>query len=213
MTEEAIPDVSSTGLNLTTLIEETTAEVEEAARAGDYEVPFDPVPERIRDLCALGALAKARQALDMVGALEGDPYWREFEAGLQRLRGADMDLGKVSVSDESVTLPADPEEWVRLAHQAVELGSVTVTDESGGVVYVEDRDAYEPGYREGMPRDYRVDHRLGRIAWLAEGRLQGGQVVKVSYDYFRWQPGRGEEAEYGGRTASPGRLWRADSAL
>ncbi len=128
MTEEVIPDVSSAGLNLTTLIEETTAEVDEAARAGDYETPFDPVPERIRDLCAVGALAKARQALEMSEPPEGAPYRREFEAGLERLRRAEMDLGKVSVSDESVTLPADPEEWVKLGHRAVELGSVAVME-------------------------------------------------------------------------------------
>ena len=52
MTEEVIPDVSSSSLNLTTCIAEADGEIDEAARAGDYEVPFSPVPDRIRDLSA-----------------------------------------------------------------------------------------------------------------------------------------------------------------
>jgi len=212
MTEEVIPDVSSAGANLTTCIEETGVEVDEAARAGDYEAPFDPVPERIQDLCAVGALAKARRALELGNqpAAAPDPYRAEFEGGLELLRKGEMDLGKVSVTDETVVLPSEAEEWVSLAHRALAVGSVTATNEAATVTYVEDREAYEPGYRSGSAKDYRVDHRLGRIAWLESGRMQPGQTVKVSYEYFRWQPGRGEEAEYGRRTASAGELLRGD---
>jgi len=212
MTEEVIPDVSSAGANLTTLIGEAAVEVDEAGRAGDYEAPFDPVPERIRDLCAMGALAKACRALELEKqtTTAPDPYRAEFEAGLELLRKGEMDLGTVSVADESLVMPAEAGEWVDLAHRAAELGSVTVTNEAGTITYVEDREAHEPGYRSGSVKDYRVDHRLGRIAWLTSGRLQAGQTVKVSYTYFRWQPGRGEEAEYGRRTASTGELTRGD---
>jgi hypothetical protein len=97
MTEEVIPDVSSTSLNLTTCIAEADAEIDEAAFTGDYVVPFDPVPERVAHLSAIGALARARRGLQAGNQLsaEPDPYRQEFEAGLAALRAGrlpDSDL-------------------------------------------------------------------------------------------------------------------------
>ena len=96
MTEEVIPDVSSTSLNLTTCIAEADAEIDEAAAVADYVVPFDPVPERVAHLSAIGALARARRGLQAGNqtSAEDDPYWQEFEAGLAALRA-----GKLPESD------------------------------------------------------------------------------------------------------------------
>ena len=92
MTEEVIPDVSEDSVSLTTCIAEADAEIDEAAGAGGYVVPFDPVPDRIKHLSALGALARARRALQ-AGNQEGaepDPYREEFEAELAWLRSAKL---------------------------------------------------------------------------------------------------------------------------
>jgi hypothetical protein len=212
MTEEVIPDVSSGSLNLTTCIAEADGEIEEAGRAGDYEVPFDPTPDRIRNLSAVGALARARRALQLgnQAAEEPDPYRREFEAGLEMLRQGGMDLGTVVVSGEAVAMPSEEGDWAQLAHRGLLMGSVQMTNEGGTFTYVEDRDEYEPGYRASSAKDYRVDHRDGRLARILGGRIGGGQTVKVGYQYYRRQPGRAEEAEYGRRTAAPGDLRRAD---
>jgi hypothetical protein len=96
MTEEVIPDVSEDSLNLTTCIAEADAEIDGAARAGAYAVPFDPVPERIAHLSAVGALARARRGLQAGNqpSAEPDPYRREFEAGLALLRA-----GRLPASD------------------------------------------------------------------------------------------------------------------
>ncbi len=92
MTEEVIPDVSEDSVSLTTCIAEAEAEIDEAAGAGGYVVPFDPVPERIKHLSALGALARARRALQSGNqpATEPDPYRQEFEAGVALLRNAKL---------------------------------------------------------------------------------------------------------------------------
>ncbi len=92
MTEEVIPDVSTDSISLTTCIAETEAEIDEAAAAGGYTVPFDPVPERIQHLAALGALARARRALQSGNqpVNEPDPYRQEFETGLTLLRNAKL---------------------------------------------------------------------------------------------------------------------------
>jgi hypothetical protein len=92
MTEEVIPDVSADSLNLTTCIAEAEAEVDEAAAAGGYTVPFDSAPERIQHLTAVGALARARRALRAGNQPEEepDPYRQEFEAGLEALRSAKL---------------------------------------------------------------------------------------------------------------------------
>jgi len=96
MTEEVIPDVSEDSLNLTTCIAEADAALDEAALAGGCQVPFDPVPERIAHLSAIGALARARRALQAgnQAGTEPDPYREEFEAGLVLLR-----VGKLPSSD------------------------------------------------------------------------------------------------------------------
>jgi hypothetical protein len=212
MTEEVIPDVSSSSLNLTTCIAEAEAEVEEAGRAGDYEVPFDPAPDRIRDLTAAGALARARRGLQLgnQAAEEPDPYWQEFEAGLGLLREGQLDLGTVVVSGEAVVMPAEEGEWAQLSHRGLLTASVTVTNESGDFTYVEDRSEYEPGYRPDAVKDYQVDHREGRLLRLLGGRIGASQAVKASYEYYRRQPKRAEDAEYEGRTASADRVVRRD---
>ncbi len=105
MTEEVIPDVSEDSLNLTTCIAEAEAELDEAALAGGYQIPFSPAPERIAHLAAIGALARARRALqagNQAGA-EPDPYRQEFEAGLALLRA-----GRLPSSD--VVTRADQQE-------------------------------------------------------------------------------------------------------
>jgi len=212
MTPEVVPDVSSTSLNLTTCITEAEGEVDEAARAGDYEVPFFPIPGRIRDLAAVGALARARRGLQLGNqpAEQPDPYRGEFEAGLEMLRRGQLDLGTVIVAGEPVTMPADDTEWAQLAHRGLISGSVTITNEAGTFTYVEDRGDYEPGYRQGSVRDYRVDHRSGRVRRLLSGRIGSSQPVKVSYEYYYRQPGRAEDAEYARRSASSDRLLRLD---
>lgn len=212
MTEEVIPDVSSSSLNLTTCIAEAEAQIDEAARAGDYEAPFDPIPDRIRDLSAIGALARARQGLQLANQpnAEPDPYLREFEAGLGLLREGALDLGTVTVTDEGVALPVSDGEWARLAHQGVLRASATVTDSAGAVTYVEDRGEYEPSYRPGSVKDYRVDHRAGRMLCLLGGRIAPGQTVLASYQYYYRQPGRAQDAEYAGTTASADELLRMD---
>jgi len=212
MTAEVVPDVSSTSLNLTTCIAEAEAEIEEAGRAGDYEIPFDPVPSRIRDLCAIGALARARRALELGNqpAEEPDPYRREFEVYLHLLRQGQLDLGAVEVSEEELTFPADDGDWAQLAHGGLLTGSVTITSDSDGLSYVEDREDYEPGYRPNAVKDYRMDHRGGRLMRLSGGRIGPGQRALVSYRYFLRQPKRADDAEYEGRTASTGELLRGD---
>lgn len=212
MTAEVIPDVSSSSLNLTTCIAEAEAEVEEASRAGDYEVPFSPVPPRVRDLAAIGALARARRALQLGNqpAEEPDPYRQEFDAGLDLLRRGDLDLGTVVVSGEAVVMPTEEGGWIELAHRGLLAGSVTVTNESASFTYVEDREEYEPGYRHDEVKDYQVDHRAGRVQRLAASRMGANQPVLVGYEYYYRQPGRAEEAEYTRRTAAADRLLRLD---
>jgi hypothetical protein len=212
LTEEVVPDVSSSGLNLTTCIGEAEAEIDEAGRAGDYEVPFDPVPERIRDLTAIGALARARRALQSGNQPQvGEEHYRsEFEAGLVRLRRGEMDLGTVVVSGEELVMAETEGDWAQLAHRGVVLGSARVTSQEGGVTYLEDRGDYQPDYRPGEAKDYRVDHRLGGVRWLMGGRVGPGETVLVTYDYFRRQPGLTQDAEYAGRTAASDRIYRGD---
>lgn len=213
MTEEVIPTVSVDSLNLTTCIAEAEAEIDEAARAGGYETPFDPVPDRIRDLCAVGALAKARRALELGNqpAEQPDPYRSDLEAGLGLLRRGRLDFGTVAVSDEAVTAPAEDSDWAQLAHRALLRGTVMVTNDAGTFTYVEDRGEYEPGYRIGSIKDYQVDHREGRVRRLTGGRMGPGQTLVVSYEYSYRQPGRADEAEYEGRTASGGEMMRGDA--
>ncbi len=206
MTEEVIPDVSSGSLNLTTCIAEAEVEIEEAGRTGDYEVPFDPVPELIGQLAATGALVRARRALELAG--EDDPYRREYQIGLELLRRGQFDLGTVTVNSESVTMPMEEGDWVQLAHRAVCLGSVTVTDASSSFTYTEGRRVYEPDYRPEAIKDYVVDHDLGRLRRTRESRIAPGQGVKVSYEYYRRQAGRPQNLGYAGRTAEVGEVRR-----
>jgi len=207
MTEEVIPDVSSSSLNLTTCIAEAEAAVEEAGRAGEYEVPFDPVPNLIAQCTAVGALAQARRGLELAGG--DDPYRREFEGGLEMLRRGQFDLGTVTVnSSEAVAMPAEDGDWVQLAHRAACQGSVVVKNESLSFTYTEERRGYQPGYRPDAIKDYVVDHDLGRIRRTPESRTAPGQIVKANYEYYRRQPGRPQNAEYARRTAQVGEIRR-----
>lgn len=212
MTEEVVPDVSSSSLNLTTCIAEADAEIDEAGRAGDYEAPFDPVPDRLRDLSAVGALARARRGLQLGNqpAAEADPYLAEFEAGLDLLRRGALDLGTVVVSGEQAVAPAEDGDWAQLAHRGMLKGSVAVTNAAGTFTYVEDRREYEPGYRPDAVKDYQMDHRGGRLRRLSGGRIGRGETVLAGYEYYRRQPGRTQDAEYAGRTASSDDLLRLD---
>jgi len=212
MTEEVIPDVSEESLNLTSCVAEAQAEIDEAARAGGYETPFDPAPDRVRDLCAVGALAKARRALELGNqpGEQGSPYRSEFEAGIDLLRQGRLDLGTVKVADEEIAISSDDGDWASLAHRGLLHGSVTVTNTGSTFTYVEDRGGYEPGYRIGSIKDYQVDHREGRIRRLTGGRIGPGQSVLVSYEYSCRRPSRADEAEYEGRTASGGEMVRGD---
>jgi len=211
MTVEVIPDVSSTSLNLTTCIAEADAEIDEAARAGDYEAPFDPAPVRIVQLSAIGALARARRGLQLGNqpSPQPDPYQAEFEAGLALLRRGALDLGTVAVADEAVVMPAEEGSWARLAHRGLVVGSVTLTDEAAAVAYIEDRSAYDPSSADEAA-DFAVDHRGGRVRRAAGGRIGPGQRVLASYVYYYRQPEVAEDAEYAGRTASAGELLRLD---
>jgi len=212
MTEEVIPDVSSSSLNLATCIAEAGAEIDEAARAGDYEAPFDPVPERIQHLSAVGALAHARRGLQLGNqpAELPDPYWEQFGAGLALLRAGELDLGTVEVVDEQVSIPTDDGAWALLGHGGVVRGSLVVTDGPGSFTYVEDRSEYEPGYRPDAVKDYEVDHRRGRVRRLSGGRIAAGQTVLASYEYFYRQPHQPQDAEYAERTASGDVVRRGD---
>ena len=206
MTEEVIPDVSSGSLNLTTCIAEAEVEIEEAGRTGDYEVPFDPVPELIGQLAATGALVRARRALELVG--EDDPYRREYQIGLELLRRGQLDLGTVAVNSESVTMPTEEGDWAQLAHRAVCQGTVVMTNDSASFTYTEERRGYDPDYRPDAIKDYVVDHDLGRLRRTRESQIAPGQTVKVSYEYYRRQAGRPQNAGYAGRTAEVGEVRR-----
>ena len=212
LTAEVIPDVSSTCLNLTTCIAEADAEIDEAGRAGDYEVPFDPVPDRVRDLSAVGALARARRGLQL-GNQPGappDPYREDFDAGLDLLRRSQLDLGTVVVSGEQVVMPTDDGDWAQLAHRGLIEASVTLTNTAAAFTYVEDRRDYQPDYRPDAVKDYQVDHRDGRLRRLLGGRIGPDETVLASYEYYRRQPAATQDAEYAGRTASSDHLLRLD---
>ena len=210
-----IPDVSSTSLNLTTCIAEAEARIDEAGRAGNYAVPFSPVPERIRDLSAAGAIARARRALELGNqetlSVEFNDYQREFEEGLRLLREGALDFGTTAVSGELVAMPEDYSTWARLAHGGIVLGSVTVTSSGGVTTYTEDRSEYDADYLPAAVKDYAVDHRQGRVQRLSGGRMGAGEPVEAAYEYFYRQPVDMQDAEYGEKSAATGELRREDS--
>jgi len=203
--------VSSSGLCLATCLAQTTAEVEEAGRAGEYEVPFAPVPERIRWLTATGAVARARQALELAGqeaqGATAESYLAAYREGLSLLRQGRMDLGTVSVTSQGLVLPADYEHWAELGHRGIVLGSVSLV--AGDYVLVEDRSEYDPGDPVEV-KDYLVDHREGRIRRLSGGRAGAGETCTVSYRYFYKQPPGVQKSDYTGSGVQMGMLGRQD---
>ncbi|NIM07231.1 MAG: hypothetical protein GTO55_11300 [Armatimonadetes bacterium] len=210
-----IPDVSSTSLNLTVCIAEADSLIDEAGRQGDYAVPFSPVPERIRDLSAMGAIARARRALDL-GNQEAlsetfDGYQREFEGGLRLLREGALDLGTSTVSAEAVVMSVDYSTWTGLAHAGLAQASVTLTSSGGVTTYTEDRGEYDHDYLPAAVKDYQVDHLRGRVRRLSGGRIGSGEQVEISYEYYYRQPADPQDAEYGGKGAAVGEMRRGDS--
>ncbi len=210
-----VPDVSSTSLNLTACIAEAEALIDEAGRQGDYAVPFSPTPARIRDLSAVGAIARARRALEMGNqeTLSADlgGYQREFEEGLRLLREGAMDLGTSTVSGEAVTMAEDYFTWAKLAYGGLVPGSVTLTSSGGVTTYAEDRAQYDADYLPAEVKDYEVDHRAGRVRRLSGGRIGAGEQVLVSYEYYYRQPAAVEDAEYAGKAPAVGEMRRGDS--
>jgi hypothetical protein len=85
---------------------------------------------------------------------------------------------------------------------------VVVKNEAGSFTYAEERRGYEADYRPDATKDYLVDHDLGRLRRTEESRIAPGQTVLVSYDYYRRQAGRPQNAGYAGRTAEVGELRR-----
>lgn len=219
VTTLVVPDVSSTALNLTVCIAEADAEIDEAARAGDYEAPLGDVnstapPTRIRNLSAIGAIAKARRALDL-GQQKGeggahDLYQREFARGLELLREGRMDLGAVSVSSEGVTMASDYETWAPLAHAGVVMESVSLQNAAGALTYTEDRSAFDPAYLPDAVKDYEVNYVQGKVRRCSGGRIAVGQEVRAAYQYFWRQPGSVQDSEYAGRTARGSAMRRDD---
>jgi hypothetical protein len=209
-----IPDTSSTGLNLTLCITEADVLIDEAARAGEYALPFSPVPERITHLSAIGGLARARRALEL-GNQNGlsdltDAYLREFERGLDDLRSGEMDPGTTTVASEAVTMAADYSTWSQLAYGGIMLGSVTLVSSGGGTTFTENRDEYDPDYLPDAVKDYQVDHTLGRVRRLDGGHIGAGEQVVASYEYSYRQPTNPQDAEYAGKTAAVTHLRRED---
>jgi len=206
-----IPDTSSAGLEFASCLAETDAEIDEAARGGNYEAPFGPVPERIRWLAAVGTVAKARRALELGSQEEEGPvtaaYLDQYRQGLDLLRRGRMDLGTVSVASQGLTLPPDYEQWASLGHGGIVLGSVQLA--CGGSEYREDRSDYDPQDPTGT-KDYLVDHRLGRLRRLAGGRAGAGAECTVAYEYFDKQPTGLQEPDYTGTGAQMGVLGRHD---
>jgi hypothetical protein len=214
MTTLVVPDVSSAGLNLTLCIAEADALIEEAARAGDYTIPFAPIPTRIRDLSAVGAIARARRALELGNQerlLEvADAYLQEFEQGLRDLRTGAMDLGTTTVSSEAVTMAADYSTWTRLGHGGLVAGSVTLSSSGGETVFVEERGAYDGDYLPEAVKDYEVDHVAGRVRRLSGGRIGAGAQLAASYEYYYRQPANAQDAEYAGTSVAVGEMRRED---
>ena len=213
ITTLVIPDTSSTQLNLTTCISEADAEIDEAARAGNYESPFDPVPARVLSLSAIGGIAKARRALELGNQDQlsrvTERYLTELELGLERLRAGALDLGTVTVNSEGAALGAT-EAWTKLAHRALLPESVTVANAAGTFTYVEDRSAYDPSYLPDTTKDYLVDHREGKLRRTESSRVANGETVQVSYQYYYRQSAPLGDEEYSRRTASAGDLLRGD---
>jgi hypothetical protein len=222
LTADVIADTAVGSMSLESCRALADADIDEAARAGNYDVPFSTTSTAsgayaaiawVRRTSALGAVAYARRGLELAQkgreAQVASDYEDDFRSRLLMLRDGKVDLG-TAVHSQSLTLPPDFYTWAELEKAAVVLGSVSATNTSGTVSYLEDRSAYEELYRAGVPKDFEVDHTFGKMRLTPGGKLAPGGVVNVSYSHFIKQPARPQETELRGETAQMGKLRRTD---
>lgn len=195
------------------------ARIDEAAQAGNYDVPFPltwasslstATNQWVRDTSAIGVVAHALRGLSVSGQYEAAPevmgYWNDFQARLDGLRKSEVDLGTV-VNTETITLPDNEQTWYRLAKRGLKRGTAVAV--VGSTTYLEDRSRYEEWYYPDEAHDYQVDHTRGLIRALEEGALQS-VAVTFSYSYFLRQPAPEGESEAGGNTIEQGMMVRTD---
>jgi hypothetical protein len=222
LTTDVIADTAVGSLSLESCRALSDSDIDEAARAGNYDVPFSTTSTAsgtyanvawLRRTSALGTVACARRGLEFAQkgqeAQVASDYEADFRSRLQRLREGKADLG-TAVHSQSLALPPDAYTWAELEKAALALGSVTATNTSGTVSYLEDRGAYEDLYRPGVPKDFEVDHTFGRLRLVSGGKLAPGASINLSYTYFIKQPARPQENELRGETAQMGKLRRTD---
>ena len=180
MTTIVIPDSHAANLNLNTCISNADSDIDGAANAGNYLVPFGSVssgttPSKIQYLSAIGAVAKARRALDLGN--QGDisevanEYFNEFLAGLRDLSEAKMDLGTF-VATQNITFDNDSnyETWMPLSYNSIKYRSVNLVNSSSTQTYIENR-KYET-WLISQDKDYEIDYKNGR-----KRRLDGGAIT------------------------------------
>ena len=224
LTEEVIADTAVGSLSLARCRQAADAAIDEAARAGNYDVPFSVTSTAsgsyasigwVRDGSAIGTVVYARRGLESVGAAAegaaGLLFEKEFEARLERLRKGEVDLG-TAVHSQSLAIPAEYYTWGSLDKRGLVKGSARMTTGEGAVEFVEDRSAYDETYRLGVVTDYEVEHVGGRVRALPGGRIATGAGVMVSYTYFIKQPAIAEEEQARARTVEAGQVARTDFA-
>jgi hypothetical protein len=222
LTADVIADTAVGSMSLESCRGLADADIDEAARAGNYDVPFSATSTAsgtyaaiawVRRTSALGTVAYARRGLELAQkgreAQVASDYEADFRSRLRMLREGKVDLG-TAVHSQALTLPPDFYTWAELEKAGIVLGSVSATDTSGTVSYIEERSAYEDLYRPGVPKDFEVDHTFGRARLISGGELAPGAVMNLSYTYFLKQPARPQETELRGETAQMGKLRRTD---
>jgi len=222
LTEDVIADTAVGSLSIERCRVTADAAIDEAARAGNYDAPFQVTSTAsgshatlnwVRDASAVGAVSYARRGLELAHADKESAaallFEREFEARLDRLRKGEVDLGTL-VHSQSLTIPDELYTWAGLNKGGIAQGSVRLTDEGGQVAFVEDRSVYEELYRLGVPKDYEVDHVRGRVRALVGGRIAPGSAVEVSFTYFVKQPPIPDEEQAKSRSVQLGSVRRSD---
>jgi len=213
-----ISDASANTISLAACRNLADNAIDEAARAGNYDVPFGVTSTSsgsqaentwVRDLSKIGTVAYALRgtAFPMAEAAEPDTaFLEDFDARLALLRDGVADLGTVTRC-ETVTMPDNESTWYHLGKGALKLASVRVL--VGTTVYLEDRRNYEEDYYPAETHHFEVDHVRGLIRALDAGALQSATVV-VSYEYYLKQPAPAIEAMAAGRAIETGLLIRRD---